>query len=573
MKKTVAFLLAVSCAGLVACGPVGITPQTKDETKTYISVRNYNGGVGRAWLDNAIARYETARKDAHFADGKTGVKVEVSDGDIQTSTMKQDTFQVYFNGAAKDVELLVREGKLYDISSVIQDTNRVGGTLENALTDAAKQKTCVDGKYYALPHYSMYNGASYDAEAFTNNNAYFAAEDEEDVTEYTGLDITITRNLVGSPDAKKSAGPDGEFETIDDGLPCSLEEFILLMDYFKNQTEYAPIVVSGTYLNYINYFLQGLWCALAGAEQIQNYYNCTGQIEVVTGYSDEPIFPGIDYIKKPTTEWVELTEEAKNGYLGQKMASKYYTFAAVEIMEREGYFSADSYLKSVDHYGAQKCLIYDGCAEYKKVAMLVEGSYWYNESKKAGVLSTYEMLTGDTEPRDVRFMPLPTSFYTPDETTKLPTCYLTGIGNYCLVNSNIKNDEEAKKAVLDFVAFLYTEEELKAFTIETGVSRAINYTLSESEVNSMPAFYQQIWKMKSENSSNIVFGQGTTATYEKVKSYIPIGLLSPKVFEDSYLTMLRQNSAKTADGIYEVGTKKMFELKQISKSEWENYLE
>lgn len=572
MKKTLSFILAISCVGFAACGPVGVTTQKKDETKTYISVRNYNGGVGVAWLENAISRYEESRKGAHFAEGKTGVEVEISDGDISTSTMKQDTFQVYFNGKGIDIELLAKEGKLYDISSIVNDTNRNGGALDSVLTDAAKQKTFIDGKYYALPHYNMYYGASYDAEAFENNNAYLAAPGETDTIEYTGMDISITRNFVGSAEANKSVGPDGEGGTIDDGLPASLEEFILLMDYFKNQTEYAPIVISGMYLNYVNYFLQGLWPALAGAEQMQNYYNCTGEIEIVTGYTDEPIFPGIDYIKKPTTEWVELTEEAKNGYLGQRMVSKYYALAAVEIMEREGYFSADSYLKSVDHYGAQKCLIYDGCAEYKKVAMLIEGSYWYNESKKAGVLSTYEMLTGNTEPRDVRFMPLPTSFYSSSETTKVPTCYLTGLGSYCTVNANIKNDEEAKKAVLDFVAFLYSEEELRAFTIETGVSRALNYTLSDPEINSMPAFYQQIWRMKSENGSNIIYGQGNTATYEKVKSYIPIGLSSPKVFEDSYLTMLRQNDKKAADGIYEVGTKKLFELKQISKSDWEKYL-
>ncbi|MBQ8657877.1 MAG: hypothetical protein IJ506_01980 [Clostridia bacterium] len=573
MKKTVAFLLAISCIGLASCGPVGVTTHEKDESKTYISVRNTNGGVGRAWLDNAIARYEEARKDAHFADGKTGVKVEVSDGIMNPASMKQDTYQVYFNGTARDIEVLSKEDKLYDISSIVTDNTRVGGALSTIITDAAKQKTFFDGKYYALPHYNFYYGASYDAEAFANNNAYFAAEDETEVIEYTGMDISITRNFVGSPDAKKSAGSDGEYGTIDDGLPCSLEEFILLMDYFKNQTEYAPIMVSGTYLNYINYFLQGLWPALAGVEQIQNYYNCTGEIEIVDGYTDEPIFPGIDYIKKPKVKKVTLTEEDKNGYLGQQMVAKYYSFAAVEIMEREGYFSADSYLKSVDHYGAQKCLIYDGCAEYKKVAMLVEASYWYNESKKAGVLSTYEMLTGDTEPRDVRFMPLPTSYYTPEETTKSPTCYFTALGSYCTVNANIKNDEEAIKAVLDFVAFLYSEEELKAFTIETGVSRALDYTLSETEINSMPAFYQQIWRMKSENGANIAYGQGNTTTYEKVKNYIPIALSSPRVFEDSYLTMLRQNNAKTAEGIYEIGTKKLFDLKQIPQSEWESILD
>ena len=84
--------------------------------------------------------------------------------------------------------------------------------------------------------------------------------------------------LVNSLSTEKSAGSDGQMGTEDDGMPRSLEEMLVLMAYIRDETDYAPITLAGMYTNYGNYLMEGLWTALAGYDQMRNYYNCNGWV-------------------------------------------------------------------------------------------------------------------------------------------------------------------------------------------------------------------------------------------------------------------------------------------------------
>lgn len=533
MKKFVASILAVTCAlGAAACGPIvpGTSGGSDSSDKTTIKVKNYNGGVGRQWLDNAAERFAEAYANESFAEGKTGVKIEIQDGDLTAGAITSEATQIYItSGAFMPVSQLAQLEILYDMTNIVTDTTREGDTLENLIFEGAKPAFMHDGKYYGLPHYANSTGVSFDRDLFNEAGLYFADEDETDVVEYTGNDIKITRNFIGSKDAKKSVGLDGVEGTEDDGIACSLEEFILLMDYIKNEKSdmaIAPIVVSGKYHGYIQYYLQALTSALAGGEQMENYYNCTGEIDIVTGYEEEPLFPGIDYIKKPIVETVTLTEEDKNGYLTRQLAAKYYAMATVEIIHKEGYFAKEAYNQSINHYSAQKCLIYAGAAEYDKVAMLMEGSYWYNEAKKSGALSSYVTISGDQEERNVAWMSLPTAVYSKDvEEGKISPSF-TGPGAQLVINANIKGNAEAEKACAAFVKFLYSNEELAAFTVETGCPRNLEYHLTEEQLGQMPKFYQSLWRSRKEDGSNTLINYATTATGRKVASHISLALNS-----------------------------------------------
>lgn len=577
MKKIVSTLLAVSClTSFVACGtPVdnsGSGANQAGADKTTIKVANYDGGIGSVWIQKAAERFAELRKETSYAKGKQGVFVDVERAEaIGTTNISRETTDIYFMERYIDVQNLAKQGLVYDVSSVFTDETRVGGKLENAVYDNALDALKLNGKYYGVPHYEFFGGVTYDREAFDDNLAYFAAEDETDVIEYNGVCIESSCTFIGSLGAKKSKGSDGIEGTEDDGLPCSAEEYILLMDYFANETEYAPMVVSGRYLGYAAYFVSGMWASLAGYEQMCNYYNCTGEIEIVTGYTDEPIFPGIDYIKKPTTQKVNLTEEDCNGYLGNTMAAKYYALALLEIMEREGFFSNDSYVGTVDQYGAQKCLIYDGVASYKKVAMLMEGSYWYNESKNGRVFEAYETLSQNKVERDLRFMPLPTSLYTDGAEAKA-SCLLDIGQAYGIVNANIAGDDETISAVLDFLSFLYSEEELKYFTEETGMGRAIAYSVDN--MGGVSNFYKDLWNLR-DDGKNVVYYSGTTETFKKVKDAIRLDLnclrLNPSA-TSTFLAELRSNTTKLPSKEYKRGTKVLFEATQLSEKMWREYL-
>lgn len=561
MKKLISLLLAFSCVGmLVACGaqpPVDTGENQESDDKTTIKVVNFDGGIGTKWLDEAAERFAVLKKEKSYETGKTGVFVDVIPSDvIDTSSLSSDGNHIYFQERFFDVQKLASTGVLYDISDIVKDTTRTGGTLEDAIYDNALGALQINGKYYGLPHYEYFGGLSYDREAFDANCAYFASENETDVNEYTGTVIEMTKNFVGSEDAEKSVGPDGKSGTEDDGLPRSLDEFVLLMDYFKYETSYAPVVVSGMYQNYANYYTAGLWASIAGYEQMCNYYNCTGEIEVVTGeYYDEPLFPGIDYIKKPKTKTITLNGQ-ENGYLGNDMAAKYYAIAILEVMEREGFFSKDSISGTVDHYGAQKCLIYDGAGSYEKVAMLIEGSYWYNEAVDGLVFDSYKNVLRYERPRDLRFMAMPSTLYSTDAIVEQPSTLLDIGQAYCIVNANIKGNEGIENAVKDFLSFLYSEQELKYFTMSTGMGRSIAYDLDATEKSQISSFYSKLWELRATDGSNVVYFSGTTDAFKKVKHLINVHLASEVMCPNGgkdYLRPLRANSSMLASGEYVIG--------------------
>lgn len=584
MKKKMALFLAMLCAFSIvatACGgpegPGGPGIYNKpDSKKTTIVVKNYDGGIGTEWLDEAAERFAKDQQKVSYANGKTGVYVDVQRADkIDLTIIDKDDGDIYFTERRWEIDQIQAANNVFlNINDVVKDETRDGGSIESVIYEQKRAAVQgYDGNYYALPHYEFFGGLTYDREAFdtisidNKTYAYFANSEDTTKVQYTSK-FGSAYFVSSLEDAKKSVGPDGKKGTQDDGLPASMEELIILMSYFKDKTQYAPVVVSGRHPNYSNYFLSGLWASLAGVQQMTNYYNCTGEIEIVTGYKDNYLF-GTNYIREPIVKTVTLSEEAKNGYLGQHMAAKYYAIAMLEIMHREGFFSSDSNKDTIDHWGAQKALIYNPTkSSYKKVAMLMEASYWYNEATIAGSFDDYVRLSADKEERDVRVMMLPSSVFT--QTNQMETKNtLMDIGmGVCVVNKNIENDAETLKAVKEFIRFLYSKEELAHFSSNTGMTRPLTYNLSTEQMNGLNSYSKHLYDVVGNGEATVVYYAGTTDTYKKAKSYIKICLELPReivIGTDSfnnYYSLLKLNN----------GTETLFESSKIPEDSWRTYI-
>ena len=602
MKKTFKQLLAsalsltLAITGFAACGSNeddnvkgggftgnnGVVDNVDGANKTKITMYVYQGGEGTDWAYSAAELFAEENANTHFTDGKTGVYVELTPGPTNTNlvgTIASEGYNLYYTSVV--VSNFAANNLLLDITDVVTDTSREGGSIESIVLDGVAESMKSGDRWYALPAGEYYPGLHYNRNVFDKQLLYIAGDDVElgegdaQASEYTSDYGSI--KLVNSLQTEKSAGTDGEIGTEDDGMPRSLEEMIVLMSYIRDETDYAPVTVAGMYTNYANYLMEGLWIALAGYEQMRNYYNCNGEIEIVTGYYDEPILPGIDYIKKPKVEKVTLTD--KTGYLGNDMAAKYYAFAMMEILEREGFYSSPaSYSNTVDHYGAQKYLIYDGLGKYSnsKSVMLIEGSYWYNETVDGGVLEDYRKAGGDPTSVDCRFMPLPTSYYQDDFVAGKKSTLLDGCNGQIFINGNIKGNAELEKAAKAFMAFLYTDEQNKDFTLYTGMARAVEYSLSPDEISQMPSYYQSLWKMRESGGENVVYlsGKGTNeGTFAKAYESIKIRLNSTSNLPfDGVANYYRENEDKKAATStiveYVNGTKAIFDKYKISESFW-----
>ena len=442
--------------------------------KTVIYVANKDNGIGRVWLDNAIERFTELKKDTSYEDGMTGVVFEViHQKELGLNAMSDSGNNIFFTESSPSVLSLQQSGSILSIDDVVKGDieNRINPDYREALKGA-------DGKYYAVPHFALHPGVTYDVDLFEAEDMFIAApnQDETKAEEYSCDYGTVEFALKGG---KKSCGNDGVYGTYDDGLPTSLVEFLVLCDRMKD----AGIEPFSFRPGYETYLIDALWASLAGAESVNTRFTYTGKLEYVTGFDeDEQLFEGIDYIAKPITE--TKTIDRGTGYLANDAVARYYATAITEILETEGFISKYAYNGSLTHIDYMFNFVLSGQAGKTKQGMFLEGDYWYNEARDNNVFVDYDkMMQGSktSADRKIAWMPLPThvSESVTEGNGRRYTMINTG-SNYAYINANISNQPGLVKACKEFLEFCYTEAELIEFTKTTGISRAaMNYSVSD----------------------------------------------------------------------------------------------
>lgn len=526
LKKLCALLMCgIMSLSFIGCGGGGTSgdsddtslPEYDKTTTTVIEVAVHNGGVRWEWLEKAFLRFQEQQKDVSYAPGKKGVGIKITPGNgLANKSMGSDGYNVYFVERT-DTYSFIASDLLMDITEVFEMEDANGKTLKDRIYPEVlpSLRGNAEDKYYVLPWVEFYSGLSYDVETFDSIGSYFAAPGEGQTYQCK----YGTANFVAKTSAKKSCGPDGQYNTNDDGMPSSLQEFLILCAYQKGMSV-EPITISGKYIGYCSYLMAGLWASLAGYDQMKTVYEFDGtEVEIIESdangnfiFTNENLFEGIDYIKKPKTKMVAITEA--NGYLTHDMAAKYYAAAFLEAVEKEGFFSQDA-SSDVSHTDTELNFLLGGVDGEKKKGMLVDGTYWWVESEMTNNFVDYELYTEKSiEDRNIKFMPLPTDLNktTTEGNGEKGTMIETGMG-VCYVNNNIKDNAEIKNASLDLLKFLYSENELKEFTKNTGSKLAIDYDVDPDELDSI--FYSNLLEMR--DSSNVL--RYTASNDNKVFKY------------------------------------------------------
>ncbi len=570
----------------VGCGGGGGSTSADTGNKLVIRFMNMQGGIGSEWLQDAAKRYEELTKDKVYGD-KVGtyidIKAEMGTPKYVTATDGNDIVVL----EQQHMLDFTRENLLLDLTELYNKTSAYGDskTLAERITPAVKPEVVgMDGKYYGLPHYEYFSGLTYNKSLFDEGNYYFALDENNGDIRTTDYGDAY---FIGGPTDKKSYGPNGktgvengvDYST-DDGLPSTLEELIILCSVLKTDG-IEPFQLSGMYKGYSNALLIGLWSSLAGYDEIQTAYTYNGEAEVIKqdlveaglndyplSYSNENVFKGIDYIKKPNTERITITTD--NGYKTHDMASKYYAAAFLQIAIKEGFIGADAGMDTVSHIDAQRNFVTGGESNVKKKAMLIENTYWWNEAMKEDVGEDYKMLTRkDIKDLDIRFMPLPTYVNEADKIARADkdcTNVLVDTG-FCtmVVNKQVGRDSVRKQAVLDFVEFLYSEAELQNFTKSTGLGRGFEYDVNaETDFADKGIFMSDVWTLRK--NSKILFHAADNNIF---KTYgMSLGLtIFGGIWKNSY----------DNDGYYVPMTKgttaqQLIESNRIKPTQWQDYL-
>lgn len=232
--------------------------------------------------------------------------------------------------------------------------------------------------------------------------------------------------------------------------------------------------------------LSSYWSDDEGLANASLNYTFSGiATDIVKFVNDEPQF---DENGKPILEEVAITED--NGYLLRRQAGVYN---ALDFAKNILCASPSNYKPSSSVSTAQVNFV---CGKYEgsPVGMIVEGTWWENESvnafniaKKMGVDSF-----------NYGIMPIPKS----DESKVGENATFLNLNeSYGFINADTTHMKLAK----EFFAYLHTDSQLKAFTVETGMTRALDYTLSEEEYQNASTFTKDLIDIKQSSHATLLY--------------------------------------------------------------------
>lgn len=507
-------LAAVLSVGVAAgCGNGNIGKDEDSSKITQISFRQWGGTASSTdWLQQAADRFAAEKANEPYESGKKGVKVEISTNKDSDYTSSIPDYDILMDENSANIYDMQTRGYLADIDDLVKGLQ---SKIEPQLLPKLKG---ADGKYYGLPHYSYDVSISYNVDLFKAVNLYIAAPGEENVVNYKSSlmpDSSAGVNFVFNENTKKSCGPNGIPNDYDDGLPSSLEEFIVLCDYIKNKKQINPFAISDITggANYAFMLIESLWAGMVGTDAMKaTTCNFTdAEVEVVKegalSYDGTLLNTGI---KMPQTETVVLSDD--NGYRMYDMSARYYALSFLELAKNKGWFKN----QQMTNTKAQEFFVLGNynANDNDRCAMLVDSTFWYGEAVSGGTLTKYKSLSGGKE-ANVSMMPMPVQLtgQVTEGNGKKPTVIDTSATVF--VNKRVEKNEGLFRAVKEFIEFLYSDAELKAFTETSKLTMNLKYDYDKSSLGNFYAGVLEIEKAAGDKvyaaSDNIKFSKNRSS--------------------------------------------------------------
>lgn len=507
-------LAAVLSVGVAAgCGNGNIGKDEDSSKITQISFRQWGGTASSTdWLQQAADRFAAEKANEPYESGKKGVKVEISTNKDSDYTSSIPDYDILMDENEANIYDMQTRGYLADIDDLVKGLQ---SKIEPQLLPKLKG---ADGKYYGLPHYSYDVSISYNVDLFKSENLYIAAPGEESVVNYKSSLLPASSagvNFVFNENTKKSCGPNGIPNDYDDGLPSSLEEFIVLCDYIKNKKQINPFSISDINggANYAFMLIESLWAGMVGTDAMKAT-NCNftdAEVEVVKegalSYDGTLLNTGI---KMPQTETVVLSDD--NGYRMYDMSARYYALSFLELAKNKGWFKN----QQMTNTKAQEFFVLGNynANDNDRCAMLVDSTFWYGEAVSGGTLTKYKSLSGGKE-ANVSMMPMPVQLtgQVTEGNGKKPTVIDTSATVF--VNKRVEKNEGLFRAVKEFIEFLYSDAELKAFTETSKLTMNLKYDYDKSSLGNFYAGVLEIEKAAGDKvyaaSDNIKFSKNRSS--------------------------------------------------------------
>lgn len=473
---------------LVGCALVGISVaatlascgfnkgEDDDSTKTQIYVSSFCRGFGGEWLTNYKKEFEALHENDSYETGKKGVQVvirnDLTPAEDLIGQIKGNKYEIYFTEQTDYYKMLVMD-EVGDLTDCVK--GKIAGedkSIEDKMSADQKAFMNVNGKYYGIPHYTGYVGLTYDVDLFNSKYLYFAK----------------SGGFVTSTNTEKSAGPDGQLGTKDDGLPVTYDDFIKLCNTMVARN-IIPFTIPSE-ADYNRLFINSMVATNVGFDQMNLCYTCDGTLTDLISVDDAGnVTPLSD--QAITTANGDLFHKKRGKYEALKMYKKLVdTYLPSD-------FKSSGYTVDKSHYDFLSSNISgeNPSLEGKPIAMIAEGNWWVNES--GSLFADLATKHGDQYSkanRNLSYMPLPRASENAENATNTIFDHLSAI-------SFIKKDvaEWKKPLINEFLQFCNSDASLVSFSVATNTTKALNYTIPEADLAKMSPYGRSLYEYQQKS--------------------------------------------------------------------------
>ncbi len=531
MKKFFVFFLSIMMFALSFFGTGCLLSEEYLEPIT-INIALCEGTIENSYYMGAAQRFEEQAEGHRYSELYEGALVNVilcEESEYKIENQIYNGYDIYVTTEKMGpyVKNWSRKGYLYGLDDVFTVGSDVVNDTSVSIKDKIEEQAlpAYTNDYYeycALPNSSEIVGLVYDVNAF-DKYGYFLADDENEAIDfYSELteEIYYFTKPTGDDTEKatnKSAGVDGVFNTEDDGLPKTINEFVALCERIRYDDRY-PFMSAGKDIYKADYLVQALMYSLMGVDEARACMNLDGELQVVTGFTNEPLFKGLNksygQIYKPKVEKVELSENC--GYYASWALAKYYAEAFMELSVKMDWWADCSYRRTATAQETHYDFIFSGYdMSTQEALMLCESSAWIKSVEENGQLDYYNELYNSKYDRERRlmWMSMPTLFDGSEDYAleRTKQTYQQVNPTYLILANQVRKNSAKIDACKDFLKFLCTELECNYYTSNTGFRKDFKYDFTLFDMYDRSDYYASLEQVMY--SADIVYLASDTFTF------------------------------------------------------------
>lgn len=529
ISMVLTIVLVTSLLG--ACG-TGIQRENGvevDSKKSQLYVGVWDGGYDSNWCETWARDFEKLHEDTSFEEGKKGVQIIVEKSksyaeDGVAAMLPEATHDIIFTEQVNYYEF-ARLGTAYDVTewvtTPLEEYNESKSIVDKMnFTDSEYYNTSEEGEapvYYGVPWYIPFAYINYDVDLFEDYGFFFAEEGKGD-----------SQGFVKSKKGTKSKGLDGIAGTSDDGLPATYDQFFILCDRMV-ESGVTPLIWAGAQQEYVNLLVTSFCVDVMGYEQGNLGFQHDGSTDKLVSAIENGIIAYQNNTK--------ITNE--NGYLMKSHEGYYYALKffhrLLTTKNQDGsakYYDENyCYSQSASHTGAQAKYLQSKYSENpneQPIAMLIDGTWWYNEATDIFTQMSSIPGAGQYE-RRIGLMPIPK----PNESYigQAPALVSTWTTSVVVKKTIDKNIVDLARA---FYRYMHTDKALSGFTVEANGIRPFDYTLEEGAEEKMSYYAKQQYDVYQNGNIVIPYSKNAIMRSYLNSIYGRLGTWQTVVGNNSY---------------------------------------